>query len=269
MIIPMPIEFWPLNNTLVGLIKKSVLISGNGQDYFTNGKLGKAINGDGVNRWWYCPNIVTPADELSISFWLYSRTTDTDFRRPFSLCDANFYGIYTQDVGTLFFTLADSHGTFSVVAPIVKDTWSHYVVSWGPRAGGGSKARIWYNNVEQTIGESATVYVPNGIALNISLAALFAGTSKSNSDIDIVGVWDCILNASYVNYLWHNGVGRELGGIHSVDGKNKVRNGNLYVKTQTGYIRGTDLEDEFINTATDLLTPNSLIDDNTYYDGDR
>lgn len=217
--IPTPVEFWTLNGTLVGAVGGNTLVSGDGQEHFTAGKLGQAwepaltltqvlrgptpsIN-PGNTSWsmsaWVCLHSV----EEDLTETIFQLRTGTSGMRIRAVIEYSPYvDPWIQGI-VLFF---GSTTVMTVDTAELQAGWNH--ISITIQVGSPTSIAIYVNGTKYTATTTTAV-------LTAASPILWVGGSHSTlfgtplQAIDGFGWWSVVLSDADVAAIYNAGAGWE------------------------------------------------------------
>jgi hypothetical protein len=210
MSIPTPVEFWTLNNTLVG-VNGTPLVSGDGNEYFV--ALGK------IGQCWDCGNLVerrlianvvpTPATSWTVTCWVRASSLANGLGRP----------IFQLRNGATVLAAAEYSKTFSGAQTLrgFAATASSSAVAYGSNDQSWKMVALRYDaamsEVAVILNGSKTTFTFESIspagACSFELASRGGTASTLPCEIDAVGYWDAAISDEVLAEIYNSGNGWE------------------------------------------------------------
>jgi hypothetical protein len=204
------VEFWTLNNTRVGAVGETVLLSGDGSDYYVDpGKIGQGWSGNGTSqrRLSVVSSDLQPSGSFSISIWA-KQSTGMISSTVAAFGDDGGERWRLQVRGTAIQVYRDSVSVLSAFR-IADNAFVHLVVTYDAVSDSGALfingAKVLFSATTPGTGTNPTVYLCGG------------KSTQCSTIVDSYGIWiGTILTDAEVAELYNSGAGWEYAPVASV-----------------------------------------------------
>lgn len=221
MTIPTPVEFWTLNNTLVGAVAGNTLVSGDGLDHYVDpGKIGQGFACSHIvpGQWLKLvnANLVVPQTPCTYMIWFRPTVWLTSQRHILNVTNSTKYSgfrLFSSNSPTsqlIVAQLIDSAGTVAQITSgfIPKasalNVWQFSVVTWD-----GTLLRLYLNSNAPVSADGSALGSFDYGDVMLGISQLFEA-SQNSIEVDAIGFWNTVLSDSQVAELYNSGNGWEF-----------------------------------------------------------